>query len=242
MDRDKTLLELARVEHHCTRSASPGPTERSTTALYVSSERNSPYYDRSDPESDLGSYGLIIAARNEISSIRSSLSRKSRIGDGAFRDRIARHSRRISKILEHDQTGLSQHWSRTPQDDLVISSEATSSKLSTLTSSQELVRGWEHNARSGPRSTMNARSAASSAMSRDKKKAFLDPDSVATYKAFVSYICKLDERSQQHVLRALDKDIAEVNYACQQSPSSPNRSSERAAGSGPLRTSPTTRS
>lgn len=139
MDRDKTLTELAKVERDYTGNDSPGPAEHLTNTLDMSPGSSSPYFDRLDSCSDLGDCGLIIAARNEISSIRSSLSRKSRTNDEALQDRIARHSRRISSILEDDQKGLSQRWLQTPRDNCAYGT--TSSELSGLPSSQELIRG-----------------------------------------------------------------------------------------------------
>ena len=66
MDRDKTLIELARVEYNYTGNVSSGPTKHSTTTFDVRSDCNSPYCDRLDSHSDLGDYGLIKSALSLI--------------------------------------------------------------------------------------------------------------------------------------------------------------------------------
>jgi hypothetical protein len=74
---DKIFVELARAERHYIGNVSPYPPKHSKIHVDASKECSSPYCDGLCSRVDLGNYGLLIAARSEISSIQFSLSSKS---------------------------------------------------------------------------------------------------------------------------------------------------------------------
>lgn len=231
LDREATLIELAQAERHYEETTDPDSAGFSTSTLDVVLDNSPPSYDAVTADTGLREYGLMNLARNEIQSMRSSLSRKPETNDEALRKRIVRHSRRVSYMLEDDQRRLSQRWSQTLQGDLDITSNHTSSKSPGLASSQGPPRASEHDAMLELRFITNDGSTATSLDEEDMERPAFDPDGVAIYKAFVAYVSQLDGFRQQQVSRALERDIARSNRGLRQPPSHPSRISSKAESS-----------
>lgn len=140
-DYNKALIELAQVEHQYIEIVSPGPANCSKSTVDVSSEHDPPYYDGLYSHSETGNYGLIIAARNDISSMWFSLSSKSRTDGEALWIRITWHRRRLSKMLEDNKGAISQRWTHTSQDNGDKAPDSSSPVLFGFACSQDLIRG-----------------------------------------------------------------------------------------------------
>ncbi|KAF2878184.1 hypothetical protein BDV95DRAFT_589148 [Massariosphaeria phaeospora] len=94
-------LEAAQRKYH--EDASDRPMESSEWARILDAERN----DTLSPSTE----GLVVSARREIASIRSSLSRSSSFDPIEVQEMVSRHSQRLSILVTEDNRRLSQRWS-----------------------------------------------------------------------------------------------------------------------------------
>ncbi|KAF2633404.1 hypothetical protein BU25DRAFT_444162 [Macroventuria anomochaeta] len=210
LDREATMIELAQAERHYEEAMSPHPAESSTRGVDTAPNNGPPSCDAVVSNIDLGNTGLMSSVRNEIQSIRSSLSRNAETDNEALQARIVRHSKRISSMLEDDQKRLSQRWSQTLREDSKIVSEETSLEPLYIVACQHPLKAPDQDAGSATGSVeTDASTAIALNRPHDRNEEFLefDPRTIALYTSFISWIIQLDAPSQQKVLRTLKQDI-----------------------------------
>lgn len=201
LDREATLLELAQAERHCDEA------QPFTSGLETSSIASPPAYTTIVLNVEREDSRLMNSARDEIQSIRSSLSSAGDADQEALHAKIIRHSKCISSMLENDKQRLSQRWSLTLQDRSDVSSqnvpwilsEAGSTKTKPHQGARKMptpVQGKDTSATVMPRWTNEA----------DEISTF-DPRMISQYISFLSWIVQLNAHFRQRVLFVLDHDI-----------------------------------
>jgi Leucine-rich repeat (LRR) protein len=109
LERRASLVHLAEAERQYAESSLESPLG---TAKDTIEAIGLPLDDPSSHLALTGNDHLVISARDEIKSIRSSLSRNSIFNNSILQEQVARHSQRISIMLAEDQNRLSQRWSQ----------------------------------------------------------------------------------------------------------------------------------
>ncbi|KAF2800470.1 hypothetical protein K505DRAFT_331692 [Melanomma pulvis-pyrius CBS 109.77] len=118
LEHQASLIELEEAEREF--NENPIETANETDPLELSHSNND-LHGKSEEErlglvrtpADAISWteGLVDSAREEIQSIRSSLSRTSTFDTGVVQEQVARYSQRLSFLMSEDQHSISQRWS-----------------------------------------------------------------------------------------------------------------------------------
>jgi len=201
LDREATLIELAQADSDYKKVAS------STSAHDAASTTSPPAYDTVQLYGEPGVFGLVSSARDEIHSIRSSLSRTAVPDHEALPEKMIRHSRRISSMLEDDKERLSQRWSLTLQKESdFMSKELPLKPLELAPYDENPVQGIEFAPKSARSHSQDANALIERHHEGEEAPAF-DPRVILQYTSFLSWINQLDAPSRQSTLRALKHDI-----------------------------------
>lgn len=201
LDREATLIELAQADSDYKKVAS------TTGALDTAPTTSPPAYETVSLYCEPEVFGLVSSARDEINSMRSSLSRTASTDHEALPAKMIRHSRHISSMLEDDKESLSQRWSLTLQKEPdTVSIELPLKPLELASHDGNSVQGIDF----AQKSVRSHSQEATASIERDEEgeeaPAF-DPRVVLQYTSFLSWIIQLDAASRQSTLRVLKHDI-----------------------------------
>jgi tricorn protease-like protein len=136
------------------------------------------------------------SARKEIDSIRSTVSESSDFDNVTIYTQIARHSKRISVMLEKDQKRLSQRWSQSFPDGPSETAGTVASEASRATVYLEQTTMYRPN---------SATSELKSRSDHDFSSTF-DPRAKTLYMPFVGWLQRLEPAARQVMLCAFKQD------------------------------------
>ncbi|KAH6642652.1 hypothetical protein C7974DRAFT_106797 [Boeremia exigua] len=198
LDREATLIELAQAERQYEEA------ESSTSILDVAPVSSPPAYDTIVMYVDPEDSGLVSSAREEIRSIRSSLSRVAVIDHEDLEAKIVRHSKRVSSMLEDDKKRLSQRWSLSLQEDSGTVPDDISLKLLDKAPSGEISN------QNAPNSVRKETSFSTGPQGDHEELLVFDPRMTAQYKLFLSWVTELEAPERQEVLGTLKHDVRQL--------------------------------